>query len=50
MVYPSPHSVSHANILTNPSFEQVTSAATPDAAYIGLVGSDLATSYLTDPR
>lgn len=47
---PPTSSVSPANILVNPSFEEVASAATPDGAYLGLVGSDLATSYFADPR
>lgn len=41
--------VSPSNILRNPSFEQVSSASSPDGAYIN-VPTDPGSSYLTDTR
>ena len=38
------------NLLKNPSFEEVNCAATPDGGSIHLFGTDLAASYLADPR
>jgi hypothetical protein len=48
--FPQPQSSpSPNNLIFNPSFELVSSAATPDAAYLG-VEKDMAASYLADPR
>ena len=41
--------VSPANLMVNPSFEQVTSPDSPDGAYLNVPG-DLGSSYLADSR
>ena len=48
-IYMFIYRVSPANILNNPSFEQVTSASSPDGAYVN-VPTDLGSTYLTDTR
>ena len=41
--------VNPANLLANPSFEQVTSPSGPDGAYLN-VPTDYGSTYLTDTR